>query len=605
MAYVPLDNISNFPNWIFLPKIVPLAYDDTLSYYEFLCKVLVKLNELIDFCDQLNLNVEELKSAVDTLTTLVNGFDTRITAVEGDVQTLNTAVASINDAIATINGTLDSLQAQIYDEERYRIAGDAAVRDDLTSALNTYAASINTQVQNLTNIVNDITPTLESYDARITALEEATIGTLTPASVNRIFSADFRHLDTVEYEIVDEVTDGENPSIYIGDNIGGWSTAPSLTSSFSLVRFKSSGDASHLIIKNVLPYYYSRKGNGGEGFALSALLWNGTGVQYFEIAPLYTVQQAMDGVQTSGGSTGSTNHRLFADFKLELNQESGNYDLHIFNGRNTYVSTNNLALMALFVTDTVKTNAEMLSLWNCNGLQAKNIAKNVTASVLAESKAYTDAKTVEAKSYADSAAQSAATGAVATAEDFAIGLRDALSDGIDADMAQTNSYELQGQDNTSGGASSTLAGVFDFDPGVTHNVYKNTRILECSGLHYQDTSVTPPVDYIDPRIMILNIALSASDLTFNSNTWTKICAIDLADLFEEPDDDYIKPLAGRALALTGTQYLSGSMSSNNSVQFRVYNNSGTIELQARYFGENRTGIQVFVNGIVVFDYVNT
>lgn len=605
MAYVPLNPLNNFPNYIFMPKIVPLAYDDTLSYYEFLCKVLNKLNEVIDFCDQLNINVEELKSAVEVLQSLVNNFDSRITALEGDVSTLQSTVSSINDAIETINGALGDIQIALTEEERYRIAADNALRDEFTSALNTYASTINQEVTNLTNIVNDITPTLASYDARITALEEATIGTLTPASVNRIFSADFRHLDTVEYEIVDEVENGENPSIYIGDNIGGWSTAPSLTSSFSLVRFKTSGDASHLIIKNVLPYYYSRKGNGGEGFALSALLWNGTGVQYFEIADLYTVQQAMDGVQTSGGSTGSTNHRLFADFKLNLNQTTGNYDLYIYNGRNTYVSTNNIALMALFVTDTVKTNDQMLKLWNTNGLQAKYIAKGVTASVLAEAKAYSDSNLQTAKGYADSVSATAEANAVASSEDYTNGVRDALVDSYTPDIAQSNSYEIQGIDDTTIGSSSTMDDVFDFGAGVTHNVYKNTRILECSGNHYQDISVTPPVDYINPYMMIVNVGLSASDLTFNSNTWTKICEVDMSELYDKPEEDYIKPLAGRRLALTGTQYLNGSISSNNSVQFRVYNNNGTIEIQARYFGENRTGVQVFINGIIVFDYVNT
>ena len=32
----------------FTTKIIPLIYDDSLSYYEFLCKVLVKMNECID-----------------------------------------------------------------------------------------------------------------------------------------------------------------------------------------------------------------------------------------------------------------------------------------------------------------------------------------------------------------------------------------------------------------------------------------------------------------------------------------------------------------------------------------------------------------------------
>ena len=110
MAYVPLNPLNNFPNYIFMPKIVPLAYDDTLSYYEFLCKVLNKLNEVIDFCDQLNINVEELKSAVEVLQSLVTGFDERITALEGDVDTLQTTVSSINDAIETINGAIGDVQ---------------------------------------------------------------------------------------------------------------------------------------------------------------------------------------------------------------------------------------------------------------------------------------------------------------------------------------------------------------------------------------------------------------------------------------------------------------------------------------------------------------
>ena len=34
-------------------KVLPLVYDDSLSYYEFLCKVVAKLNEMIDFINSL------------------------------------------------------------------------------------------------------------------------------------------------------------------------------------------------------------------------------------------------------------------------------------------------------------------------------------------------------------------------------------------------------------------------------------------------------------------------------------------------------------------------------------------------------------------------
>lgn len=42
----------------FMP-ILPLVYDDTLSYYEQLCKFAVKLNELVDALNNFNENIEE------------------------------------------------------------------------------------------------------------------------------------------------------------------------------------------------------------------------------------------------------------------------------------------------------------------------------------------------------------------------------------------------------------------------------------------------------------------------------------------------------------------------------------------------------------------
>lgn len=38
-------------------KVLPLVYDDSLSYYEFLCKVVAKLNEVIEY---INGNVSKL-----------------------------------------------------------------------------------------------------------------------------------------------------------------------------------------------------------------------------------------------------------------------------------------------------------------------------------------------------------------------------------------------------------------------------------------------------------------------------------------------------------------------------------------------------------------
>ena len=50
--------IVNFRFWAH--KVLPLVYDDSLSYYEFLCKVVQKLNEVIDSTNVTEQNMEEL-----------------------------------------------------------------------------------------------------------------------------------------------------------------------------------------------------------------------------------------------------------------------------------------------------------------------------------------------------------------------------------------------------------------------------------------------------------------------------------------------------------------------------------------------------------------
>lgn len=45
------------------PKVLPTTYDDALSYYEVLCKVVDALNQTIDLVNTLEKEVEDLKNA--------------------------------------------------------------------------------------------------------------------------------------------------------------------------------------------------------------------------------------------------------------------------------------------------------------------------------------------------------------------------------------------------------------------------------------------------------------------------------------------------------------------------------------------------------------
>ena len=49
----------------FCAQILPLVYDDTLSYYECLCKVTAKLNEVIKQSNMTAENMTTLKTYVD------------------------------------------------------------------------------------------------------------------------------------------------------------------------------------------------------------------------------------------------------------------------------------------------------------------------------------------------------------------------------------------------------------------------------------------------------------------------------------------------------------------------------------------------------------
>lgn len=58
-------------------KVLPLVYDDSLSYLEVLCKIKNKLNEIIDNANNTNETVQELKNAVAKINEWIDNLDTK------------------------------------------------------------------------------------------------------------------------------------------------------------------------------------------------------------------------------------------------------------------------------------------------------------------------------------------------------------------------------------------------------------------------------------------------------------------------------------------------------------------------------------------------
>lgn len=67
-------NLQHFRFWC--QKILPLVYDDSLSYYEILCKVVDYINKLIDDDKSIIDNVNELKNELNIVQKWIDNFDT-------------------------------------------------------------------------------------------------------------------------------------------------------------------------------------------------------------------------------------------------------------------------------------------------------------------------------------------------------------------------------------------------------------------------------------------------------------------------------------------------------------------------------------------------
>lgn len=60
--------------WCF--KVLPLVYDDSLSYYEVLCKVVDKLNEMITELNEFSDEYESIMKAIAQIQEWIDNFDT-------------------------------------------------------------------------------------------------------------------------------------------------------------------------------------------------------------------------------------------------------------------------------------------------------------------------------------------------------------------------------------------------------------------------------------------------------------------------------------------------------------------------------------------------
>ena len=145
-----LDNIKTFR--FYCQKILPLVYDDSLSYIETLCKVSSKLNEVIDdynelidyyntlpqLLEQITAKLSELDDFVDTINREFAELDARLTAK------VDKKLAKVDEELAKSLELIEHEMAELEAKVNVEIE---RLRSELTQVINSQLAVFRTELE--------------------------------------------------------------------------------------------------------------------------------------------------------------------------------------------------------------------------------------------------------------------------------------------------------------------------------------------------------------------------------------------------------------------------------------------------------------------------
>lgn len=91
-----MDKLKHFRFWC--QKVLPLVYDDSLSYYEVLCKVVKYLNNMITDVNGIIDDVDGLKADLKVVQDWIDNYDTSYVETVIENLLLKMIIVGINDS---------------------------------------------------------------------------------------------------------------------------------------------------------------------------------------------------------------------------------------------------------------------------------------------------------------------------------------------------------------------------------------------------------------------------------------------------------------------------------------------------------------------------
>lgn len=161
-------------------KVLPLVYDDSLSYYELLCKVVSYLNSVIDDLNKVENDIEGLGSQYtelhdyveDTigrmrvdLQDMMNVIDTmygHLELMEQKVTDLDTAVGDVDDRVTVAEGQIVDILNRLTICE-----GDISNIYDGIRGINTELVNVNNKITQINEDLDDIEDSIVALGTQI------------------------------------------------------------------------------------------------------------------------------------------------------------------------------------------------------------------------------------------------------------------------------------------------------------------------------------------------------------------------------------------------------------------------------------------------------
>lgn len=147
-----MSKIASIVHW-HCQKVLPLVYDDSLSYYEMVCKLVAKCNEIIEQINDYDDVINELREALV------------------DISDMKIAIDKINTAIDTINSRIDeqALVIKSVDEYAKALSKRVDANEDAISQLTLIIKEFNDNVDiKLNALEKKLTDLFNSFTADFT-----------------------------------------------------------------------------------------------------------------------------------------------------------------------------------------------------------------------------------------------------------------------------------------------------------------------------------------------------------------------------------------------------------------------------------------------------